>query len=195
MAARRIRDLENLVRLEAREINAGDTRRVVAVDEEPASVGNAVGHRELGVMRIVPGHEAEGGVQHRLRLFIVSPAILRILREHGNDLEQAPGGQAVHGDLSAEAAGHEGVQLVLRAGRDIDARGGVAADEVTCGAGRGTIAGVGEQTGGDDGRAEPEGAGRWSFHGIIRGLGRSSSGGFHTVPRSWSRRAAHGRGG
>ena len=161
VAARRIGDLENLVRLEAREIDAGNPRRVVAVDEEPASVGDAVGHRQLGVMRIVPGHEAEGGVQHRLRLFIVSPAVLGILREHGNDLQQAAGGQAVHGHLAAEAAGHEGVQFVLRAWRDVHARCGIAADEVVRAASRGAIAGEGEQTCGDDGRADPEGACCW----------------------------------
>jgi hypothetical protein len=53
-------DLEDLRRLERGEVDAGDARRVVAVDEEPAAVGIAGGLRQRGVVRVIPRDEAEG---------------------------------------------------------------------------------------------------------------------------------------
>ena len=47
MAAGGVRNLEDLIRLEAREIDARDARRVVAVDEEPAAVGYAIAMDEV----------------------------------------------------------------------------------------------------------------------------------------------------
>jgi hypothetical protein len=88
VSACRVGDLENLVGLESREIDARDARRVVAIDEKPAAVGNAVGHRQLGMVRVVPRDEAERGLKHRLRFLIVTPAILRILREHWNHFQK-----------------------------------------------------------------------------------------------------------
>jgi hypothetical protein len=116
------------------------TRRVVAVDEEPASVGNAVGLRQLGVMGVVPGHEAVTRLQHRLRFLVVAPAVLRVLREDGNELEHAAGGQAIDAHLAVEAAGQERVELVMLSWRDVDAGGRVAGGE----AGLRRFAGIGQ---------------------------------------------------
>jgi hypothetical protein len=52
------------------------------------------------------------------------------LREHGNDLEEPAGREAVDRDLAAEAAGEEGVELVVLSGCHVDLGRRVAGGEV-----------------------------------------------------------------
>src|SRR5688572_5498262 len=113
MPSRRIRNLEDLARLERRQIDASDARRVVAINEKPAAVGDAVGLRQLGMVRVIPWNEAIGRLEHRLRLLVVAVAGFRVLREDADDLEQASGGEPVDPDLPVEPAGKEGVVLVV----------------------------------------------------------------------------------
>jgi hypothetical protein len=120
VVARRVRDFEDLVGLELGQVEPGDARGVVAVDEEPAAVGHAGGLRELRVMGVVPRHLAVARGQHRLGLLAVAPAVLRVLGEDRDVLEQPAGRQAVHPDLAVEPAGHEGVELVVAAGWDVN---------------------------------------------------------------------------
>ena len=119
-------DLEDLLGLELRELEPGDARRVVAVDEQPAAVGYAAGLAELRMVGVVPRHEAVAGHQHGLRLLAVAPTVLRALREDRHVLEEPAGRQAVHPDLAVEPAGHEGVELVVFARGDVDPLGSVA---------------------------------------------------------------------
>ena len=114
-------DLEDLRRFKVPEIDARYARRVVAVHEEPTSVVVAVGLRQRGVVQVVPRNEAVGGLEHRLGLIGVAPAVLRVLREDGDGAQQTAAREAVHADLSAKTAGEECVEFVFLAGRDIDA--------------------------------------------------------------------------
>ena len=79
VAAGGVRNLEDLNRLEPREIDARDARGVVAIDEQPSPIGDTVGLRQLGVMGVVPRNETARGLEHRLRLFVVPPSILGVL--------------------------------------------------------------------------------------------------------------------
>jgi len=80
------------------------------------------------MMRIVPGYEAEAGVEQGLCLFRIAVSILRVLRKYGNDPEGAARGQAYHGQLPAEASRKEAVQFIVGAGGNIDPFGGVPGD-------------------------------------------------------------------
>ena len=121
MVAGGVRDLEDLGRLEVHEVDARDARRVVAVDEEPATVVLAVGLRERGVVQVVPRDETVRRLEHRLGLLGVAPAVLRVLREDRDRAEQAAAREAVDAHLAAEAAGEERIELVVVAGGDVDA--------------------------------------------------------------------------
>src|SRR4029079_16568534 len=81
-------------------------------------------------MRVVPRDEPERGLEHRLRFFAVAPGGLGVLREYRDHLEQASRGNAVDGDLTAETAREEGVELILRAGCHVDLRCSVRAAEL-----------------------------------------------------------------
>ena len=74
---------------------------------------------------IIPGDEAVAGGQHRLGLLAVAPAVLRVLGEDRNVPEQPARGQPVHPDLPVEAAGHEGVELIVLAGAYVHLFGGI----------------------------------------------------------------------
>ncbi len=94
---------QDLYRLEGLQVDAGDARRVVAVDEEPASVELAVGLRQLNVVRVIPGYEAERSVEEQLGLLAVIVTVFRVLGKNGNFAEQSAGRQPVNGDLTTAA--------------------------------------------------------------------------------------------
>src|SRR5690606_27567325 len=106
---------------------------------QPAAVVEAVRLRERGMVQVIPRDETVGRFEHRLRLLAVTPAVLRVLREHRDRLQQATGRKAVNADLAAEATGEECVQLVVLTGSDIHTARIVAG----AGQGRGAPAGAG----------------------------------------------------
>ncbi len=130
MAAGGVRDLENLGRLERRQIDSRDTGCIVAINEQPAPIGHAIGLRELWMVRVIPGDHAEGRLEHRLRLFVITVPAFGILREDWDRLDQSSGRERIDRDLSAEAAAEEPVELVVRARRNVDVRGGVTGDQI-----------------------------------------------------------------
>ena len=79
MVAGCVGELDDLCSLESLEVYAGNTRRVVGIDEEPAPVVHGVGLRELRVVGVVPWHEAKRGVEHGLGVLVVAVAVLTIL--------------------------------------------------------------------------------------------------------------------
>ena len=89
MIARSIRNLENLLGFHAEQINAGDARCVVAIDEQPTAIVFAGCLRQRRVMRVIPRHETEARVQHGFSFFAVTVSVLRILREHRDRLESS----------------------------------------------------------------------------------------------------------
>jgi len=87
------------------------------------------------MVRVIPGYEPEAGRQHRLGLLAVAPAVLRVLGEDRDVLEQPARGQPIHSDLPVEATRHESVELIVLAGAYVHLFGGVAGVTHPAGAG------------------------------------------------------------
>ena len=115
-------NLDDLHGLERGQVDAGDTGRVVAIDKYPAPVGFSVGLRKFGVVGVVPGHEAVGGLQHGFGFFIKAIPFFPVHGKYRNDFQQAAGRDAINADLAAEATGKEAVEFVVLAGGDVHLR-------------------------------------------------------------------------
>src|SRR5688500_2590865 len=111
---------------------------------------------------VVPRNGSVGGLQHRLGLFIVAVSRFGILGEHGYELEQPPGREAVGHHLAVESTREKGVVLIVLSRSDVNLGRGVAGENVIASARR-CRAGVE----GDD-RDESSGENReqtfWRYH-------------------------------
>ena len=116
----RVGDFDDLSRFKGFQIDAGNTGRIVGIDEQPAPVRYAVGLRQLRVVGIIPGLEIIRGHEHGFRFLRIAPAVFRELGENRNGFQQTPGGQTMHCNVAAEASRHESVKLIVITGSNID---------------------------------------------------------------------------
>ena len=115
----------DLLGLEVAQIDHGDARVGLVVDEEELAVILAVGLGNCRVVRIAPGDVLAVDLalcQHGLGVLVVAVALPGLGGEYADVLEDAHRRHGVDDDLAALAAGTEGDEFVALAGRHIGFR-------------------------------------------------------------------------
>ena len=116
---------DDLLGFEVTQVDNGDTRVGLVVDEQELAVVLALGFGNGRVVRVTPGDFLAVDpalLEDGLGVFVEAVALPGFRREDTDVLQDAHGRNAIHDDLAGLAARTEGEEFITLAGRDVGLR-------------------------------------------------------------------------